>query len=157
MAEDQALPSALAWRNGRGVPVVAVLSQGLLGVLFVLVGDLGALIRFVGFSLALFAALTVGAVFILRRRGLPAPYRTLGYPVTPVAFIAVSGWIAYAQIKDHPIESLIVVGVLGAGAVVYAITRPRPSTLPTARVVGDDTASEAARSRAAAFPRRQDE
>jgi APA family basic amino acid/polyamine antiporter len=143
MAEDKALPPALAWRNGRGVPVVAVLSQGLLGVLFVLVGDLGALIRFVGFSLALFAALTVGAVFLLRRRGLAAPYRTFGYPVTPVLFIGVSAWIAYAQIMDHPLESLFVAGVLIAGAVVYAITRPRAAgraALPGARVVERDDA-----------------
>lgn len=125
MAEDKALPRALAWRNARGVPVLAVAAQGALGVLFVLVGDLGQLIRFVGFSLAIFAALTVAAVFVLRRRGRAAPYRTFGYPVTPVAFVALSAWIAYAQIEEHPLESLVVAGVLAIGGVVYAVTAGR--------------------------------
>ena len=69
MAVDRALPAALAHYNKRGVPVAAVITQGVLAILFVVVGDLGSLIRFVGFTLAIFAALTVGAVFILRRRG----------------------------------------------------------------------------------------
>jgi APA family basic amino acid/polyamine antiporter len=140
MAEDKALPSLLAWRNRRGVPVVAVLTQGLLGILFVMVGDLGVLIRFVGFSLAIFAALTVGGVFILRARGMKSGYRTFGYPVTPALFIAVSAWIAYAQIMDHPSESLIVAAVVVVGAVVYAVTQPRlvKPALPVARVVGGE-------------------
>ncbi|MGN6110743.1 MAG: APC family permease, partial [Kofleriaceae bacterium] len=65
MAEDRALPAVLARHNARGVPMAAVIAQGVLGCAFVLVADLGQLIRFVGFTLAIFAALTVGAVFIL--------------------------------------------------------------------------------------------
>ena len=90
MATDRALPHQLAQHNQRGVPVIAVIAQGVIASVFVLVGDLGSLIRFVGFTLAIFAALTVGAVFVLRARGHRAAYRTFGYPVTPIAFIALS-------------------------------------------------------------------
>ncbi len=150
MAADRALPRQLAYHSERGVPTVAVVAQGVLGVLFVLVGDLDKLIRFVGFSLAIFAALTVGALFIMRRRGLSAPYRTFGYPVTPIAFILLSGWIAYAQIDAHPKESAIGGGVLLLGGLVYFVaTRftqqppprsplaPQEPGVPTARVVRD--------------------
>lgn len=123
MAADRALPRRLARHNKRGVPVVAVVTQGVLGCLFVLVGDLGQLIRFAGFTLAVFAALTVAAVFVLRARGHRAAYRTFGYPVTPIAFICLSGWIAYAQFVAHPRECAVVIGVLLVGAVVYAVTR----------------------------------
>ncbi|MGN6105997.1 MAG: amino acid permease, partial [Kofleriaceae bacterium] len=67
--------------------------------------------------------------------------RTFGYPVTPIAFIALSGWIAYAQIKDQPLESAVVGLVLLAGAVVYAVSRrggPPAPVVPAARVHADD-------------------
>ena len=140
MANDRALPHQLAWHSKRGVPTVAVVAQGVLGVLFVLVGDLGELIRFAGFTLAVFAALTVGALFILRRRGMKGPYKTFGYPITPLLFIASSAWIAYAQIKQNPKESLVVAAVLVVGALVYVFAvkstpKDPPQQLPEARVV----------------------
>jgi APA family basic amino acid/polyamine antiporter len=145
MAADRALPEPLSRYSRRGVPTVAVVAQGVLGILFVVLGDLGQLIRFVGFMLAILAALTVGAVFVLRRRGHRAPYRTFGYPVTPILFIAASGWIAYAQLAEHFAESLVVLVVLAVGAALYGVfgRAPRrsigaaPDALPEARVVGD--------------------
>jgi APA family basic amino acid/polyamine antiporter len=136
MAEDRALPKQLAWYSKRGVPTVAVVTQGALGIAFVLVGSLGGLIRFSSFTLACFAALTVGALFILRGRGLKGSYKTFLYPVTPIAFIAVSCWIAYAQFKQNPKELLVVVGVLAGGFAVYQATvKPPPAPkLPEARI-----------------------
>jgi APA family basic amino acid/polyamine antiporter len=73
---------------------------------------------------------------VLRRRGLRGPYRTFGYPVTPILFILVSAWIAYAQIDQNPLESLVVLLVLVAGAVLYVFRGKPPATpkLPEARV-----------------------
>ena len=144
MANDRALPKFLAYHSKRGVPTVAVIAQGILGIVFVLIGDLGGLVRFVGFTLAIFAALTVGALFILRARGLSAPFRTWGYPVTPILFILMSAWIAYAQISANPLESLVVAGVLVVGGVLYftlqrfgrsAVEDPGIPAIPEARVV----------------------
>jgi APA family basic amino acid/polyamine antiporter len=145
MAADRALPPQLGWYSARGVPSVAVLTQGALSIGFVMVGSLGELIRFVGFTLAISAALTCGALYVMRLRGVKSTFRTPGYPVTPGLFIAISCWIAYAQIKDHPLESLIVLGVLGLGALVYGLLllgqgKPRlpDPELPGARTVSDD-------------------
>ncbi|MCX5744286.1 MAG: amino acid permease, partial [Proteobacteria bacterium] len=147
MAADRALPKSLAFHNKRGVPTVAILWQAGLGIAFVLIGDLGSLIRFVGFTLAIFAALTVGALFIMRKRGLESPYRTWGYPVTPILFIALSAWIAYAQLESNPKEAAIGFGVLLVGGLVYVVAgrnrTPPPSALgpadlPEARVVSTD-------------------
>jgi len=145
MAENRALPARLAFHNDRGVPVISVLTQGVLGCLFVLVGDLGELMRFVSFTLSIFAALTVTALFVLRRRGLRGAYRTFGYPLTPLAFIASSAWIAYAQIRENPKESAVVGFVLLIGGAIYFFTMrgappPEPAAapdpgVPEARVV----------------------
>lgn len=152
MAANRALPRRLADHNKRGVPVVAVVTQGVLASAFTLVGNPEVLIRFVGFTLAIFAGLTVAAVFVLRRKGLRGAYRTFGYPITPIIFIVTSAWIAYAQIEAHPFESLIIAVVLAIGAVVYwvanrgqptlpnendPIDTPELPVVPTARVVSD--------------------
>lgn len=141
MAADRALPHQLGYFNKRGVPTVAVITQGVLGVLFVLVGDLGQLVRFVAFTLAISAAFTVASVFVLRRRGHHAPYRAFGYPVTPILFIALSTWIAYAQIREHFKECVVVAAVLAVGGLLYAVLGRNaappsaPGALPEARVV----------------------
>jgi basic amino acid/polyamine antiporter, APA family len=142
MAADHALPHQLAWHSKRGVPTLAVATQAMLGIICVLIGSLEKLLRFAGFTLAIFAALTVSTLFVLRRRGMKGPYRTFGYPVTPILFIASSIWIAYAQIKMNPLESLVVLGVLVAGFLLYKFVVPppppagnEPAALPEARVV----------------------
>jgi APA family basic amino acid/polyamine antiporter len=142
MAANRALPARLAAHSARGVPTVAVIAQGVLATVFVLVGDLGSLIRFVGFTLAIFAALTVGSLFVLRARGMRSTYQAPLYPLTPIAFIAMSAWIAVNQICDNPFESLIGGVVLGIGALLYFVfvatgRPPRAVTVPEARVVHD--------------------
>jgi len=141
MATDRALPPQLAWFSKRGVPTVAVAVQGALGILFVTVGDLGQLLRFSGFTLAAVAALTCGALFIMRRRGMHSAYRTPLYPLPPLVFIAVSIWIAYAQFKANPKELAVAVGVLAVGAVLYAVLVKPPPSVPEARVVSEDGSS----------------
>ncbi len=138
MAADRALPHQLAYYSKRGVPIAAVAAQGVIATLFVLVGDLAKLMRFVSFTLTIFAALAVGSLFVLRRRGLSGAYRTIGYPVTPIIFIVVSGWIAYSQIKQNPMESALVgLGLLAAAAVYVFVAKPAPPKLPEARVVDE--------------------
>lgn len=130
MALDRALPAVLARHNRRGVPVHAVVTQGLLACLFVMVGDPDVLIRFVGFTLAVFAALAVIAIYVFRTRGLGGEYKTFGYPVTPVIFILSSLWIAGAQIYERPFESAVIGTLLALGAVIYWVStrgkEPRP-------------------------------
>ncbi len=150
MAINRALPHQLATFNKRGVPVNAVMVQGVLAITFILIGDLGFLFRLVGFTLSIFAALTVGAVFILRRRGQRAAYQTWGYPVTPIAFILLSAWIAFSQFKENPKESAFGLTLLGFGVLLYMVfarNRPAladeslpemPASVPEARVVKED-------------------
>jgi len=110
----------------------------LVATTFALVGDLPRLIGFVGFTLAIFAALTVGALFILRRRNQLGAYRTFGYPVTPLLFIAVSVWIAYSRIKMQPTQSAIVgLGLLVVALVYVFVAKRTHPKLPEAGVVDE--------------------
>jgi amino acid transporter len=65
-----------------------------------------------------FYALAVAAVFVLRRRrpDLPRPYRTAGYPITPVIFLLASLGMLANAIADDPKK-----GALGAGLILLGI------------------------------------
>jgi basic amino acid/polyamine antiporter, APA family len=130
MAADHALPSQLARYSKRGVPSIAVITQCVIAIAFVLVGDLRGLMDFAIFTLSIFAALTVGAVFIFRSRGQLGPYRTFGYPVTPILYIGLSALIVYLKVVESPKESCEVLGLLVVGAVIYALTSAGRVRLP---------------------------
>ncbi|MGE0870920.1 MAG: APC family permease [Kofleriaceae bacterium] len=130
MATARALPGGLARHNKRGVPMYAVVTQGVIASAFVIIGDPNWLIQMVGFTLSIFAALTVSAVFVLRRRGMTSKYRTSGFPVTPVLFIVLSIWMAGWFIYSQPTSSAVVAGILLVGAGVYAVWIRGKQSLP---------------------------
>jgi basic amino acid/polyamine antiporter, APA family len=125
MADDGALPKILGRRSRRGVPWVAILLQGAIASVVVVVGELGTVMQYVGFLLSIFAALAVGAVFVFRVRapGADRPYRTWGYPVTPLLFLGVAAWVTYAQIKQGLGHVHWGVGSLAVGLAVWAASR----------------------------------
>jgi APA family basic amino acid/polyamine antiporter len=69
-------------------------------------------------------------VFVFRARGKVSPFRTPGYPVTPIVFLALSLWTVYYGVKSHPTLTLEIGGVLVAGAVIYLATARGKDRLP---------------------------
>jgi APA family basic amino acid/polyamine antiporter len=120
MAEDLPPLRALAQRNAAGAPSRAVLLQGALAVAFVLTRSFEGVLTYAGFTLTLFALLAVLGVIVLRYRepDLPRPYRTWGYPWTPLFFGAFSLWTVIVVIRDRPMEAIGGAVTLGIGALV---------------------------------------
>ncbi|MDT9121047.1 hypothetical protein RSW84_26770, partial [Escherichia coli] len=71
-------------------PWAAIALAAALGIAYVSIGTFEQLTDAFVLGVWPFYALAVGAVFILRRRRpeLPRPYRTVGYPVVPLVFLA---------------------------------------------------------------------
>jgi basic amino acid/polyamine antiporter, APA family len=69
-----------------------------------------------------FLALTVAAVFVLRRRRpeLDRPYRTAGYPAVPLVFLVGTMAMLGNAVLERPATTLISVGIAAAGVPVYA-------------------------------------
>jgi APA family basic amino acid/polyamine antiporter len=74
-----------------------------------------------GGSIFYFSA--VAAVMILRARRPDAerPYRTWGYPLVPLVFLAFYVFLLVSMYVAQPVDRMIGLGLIAAGAVVYYI------------------------------------
>ncbi len=82
----------------------------------------------------LFYSLTVAAVYVLRRRDpdRPRPYRTWGYPWSPLLFFAVYIFVFSRLLIDQWKETLGVIGLIAAGVVYYSVVVARRAKTPIA-------------------------
>ncbi|MGH7605861.1 MAG: APC family permease, partial [Gemmatimonadales bacterium] len=102
-------------------PVIALLTQGAIAAILALSGTYDTLITYVVFASFVFYALSAAAVIRLRviAPALPRPYRTWGYPVTPVVFIAFAIWLVVNTIIETPRESAVGAGLILLGLPGY--------------------------------------
>jgi APA family basic amino acid/polyamine antiporter len=107
--------------NKNNVPYVAVIFQSVISIILVSTASFESLITYVGFTLNLFTFLTVFGVFILRakRKDLKPAYKTPLYPVTPILFLLISGWILFFIFKNKTEESLYGFGTVALGFLFY--------------------------------------
>jgi APA family basic amino acid/polyamine antiporter len=103
------------------VPVAAVLFQGVWGALLVLSATFDQLTDCVVFAGMIFYAATTAAVFVLRKKmpGAVRPYKTLGYPVVPLIFIAVALWLLANTLRTSTVESVVGLGLIALGLPVF--------------------------------------
>ncbi|HEX6369732.1 MAG TPA: amino acid permease [Longimicrobium sp.] len=68
-----------------------------------------------------FLALTVAAVFVLRRRrpDLARPYRTVGYPLVPAVFLIGTVAMMVNALLERPAATLLATGIVAVGVPVY--------------------------------------
>jgi APA family basic amino acid/polyamine antiporter len=62
-------------------------------------------------------------VLRLTRPTLIRPYRTWGYPATPLVFLAVTLFMMYYLVIERPVQSLAGLATVLAGLVIYFISR----------------------------------
>lgn len=129
VAEGMARTGAVAARTAAGVPRNAVLAQAALVAALLLTNSFERVMAYTGFTLNLMSLLTVAGLFVLRRRepALPRPYRTWGYPITPLVYVALSLWTLAFVLRERPRESLLGLATVLAGVPVWAALRARPA------------------------------
>ena len=137
MARDGLLPVAIRRVHGRWQsPANAIWLQAVWTVVLMLAAyawqpnplrAFDALTDLVIFGGSLFYALTVAAVFVLRRRHPEwnRPYRTFGYPVTPCIYLlGISAALVSMLLEKHD-ETLAGTTLIAAGAVFFFWARRR--------------------------------
>lgn len=85
-------------------PVASLIVQAVWASLLCLSGSYSQLLDFTMFAALLFYILTIGGLFVLRIRKPNAerPYKALGYPVLPAAYIVMAAWICIVLLRYKP-------------------------------------------------------
>jgi len=121
IGEDFAPLRRLATTNADDLPYVAITTQSVLTIVFILTGSFESILVFAGFTLALNSFVTVAGIFWLRysQPDLPRPYRTFAYPVTPIIYLLLMGWTLAFVLISRPTEAWFGVALIASGVVFY--------------------------------------
>ena len=103
------------------VPIGALILQGIWAGILALSGSFDTLTDYVIFGSWIFYGLVTASVFIFRRRMPHAerPYRAWGYPVVPILFLLVTGWLLINTLLTTPKQALVGLGLILLGLPVY--------------------------------------
>ncbi len=126
IGEDFRALRFLSRTNSDGIPTTAIYFQSSLAVIFIMTSSFESILVFAGFTLALNSLATVLGVFVLRRRqpDLYRPYRTFAYPMTPLVYVALTGWTLTFVLINRPLEGLFGLGIIGIGLIFYRLSVP---------------------------------
>lgn len=124
MGEDFPLLRAFSRKSARGVPATAIMLQVAIVHVLVLTQSFEAILDFIQVSLLFCSFLVVAGVIVLRftRPDLERPYKTWGYPLTPLIFLGVTGFMMYYLFTERPGHALAGFGWMLLGLVLYAVS-----------------------------------
>ncbi len=108
-------------------PGPAILLLSLWSALLVMSGHYEELYTLVIVPSYLLYAMATASVLVLRRKrpDLVRPYRTLGYPVVPLVFVAVALVLDISSLQSYPRESFLGLGIILAGIPFYLYWKRR--------------------------------
>jgi APA family basic amino acid/polyamine antiporter len=128
MARDRVFFAKLAEVHPRfGTPALAIVASSLWAMLLAVTGTFEQLLTYVVFVGWIFYALGGLAIFVYRRRhpDMPRPFRTPGYPLTPILFVASAAAIVINTIVSQPGRAAIGLGLMLLGVPAYFAWRAR--------------------------------
>ena len=129
MGEDIPALSVFARKSGNGAPVYAILFQLAVATLMLFTNSFEAVLDFIQFSLLTCSFLTVLGLVKLRivRPDLKRPYRAWGYPLTPLVFLLVTGFMMYYLVMERPLQAALGVVMMLSGLLIYVGFHKRPA------------------------------
>jgi APA family basic amino acid/polyamine antiporter len=121
MANDGLMFKQMGRLSINRVPVTALVVQGFWACLLALSGSFDTLTDYVIFGSWIFYALVTTSLFVFRQKypNLDRPYRAWGYPVVPVIFLLVAGWLLINTMWTSPKQSFTGIFLIILGLPVY--------------------------------------
>ncbi len=126
MAEDYRIWSYFKKKNKNNIPVRSICLQSIIAIGLIISGTFEQVLIYSAFVLNLSTAITVGGVFILRKKGTnKSAYKSKLYPFAQIIFLVLSIWILGYLIYERPYESLFGMLNLLVGFGTYLINKYR--------------------------------
>ncbi|MFT3935339.1 MAG: amino acid permease [Chitinophagaceae bacterium] len=123
MAKEYHLWKPLSKVNNHGIPVPAVWAHVVISIVLALTGSFERILLYAGFVLQLMATLTVATSLFIRDKN-PSAFKSPLKPLLQIIFLLFNAWVLIFTLYDRPIESLIGLGILFAGAVIFYFDKP---------------------------------
>ncbi len=131
MAKDGLMFESMGKLSATSAPVVALIAQGIWACLLALSGSFDTLTDYVIFGSWIFYALATSSVFVFRRKFPDAvrPYKTFGYPLIPIVFLVVAGWLLINTMITAPTQAFagILLILMGLPVYYYLTSKNKPS------------------------------
>ncbi len=121
MARDGVFFGAIAKLHPRfGTPARAILAEAAMASLLAALGTFNQIVAYFVFVTVIFIALTVGSVFVLRRKAdNSALWQVPGYPMTPIIFLSFVVLLLFLLAGNNPRQALLGAVIVLLGAPVY--------------------------------------
>jgi len=121
MAKDGLFFKKAANLTSDGVPKYGLTIQMLWSGLLCLSGQYNQLLDFLIIVVLIFYILTVGGLFILRKKKpeMERPYKAVGYPFLPALYIILAIWVSINIIVNQTENSLYGIGIMLLGLPIY--------------------------------------
>ncbi|MEP6849094.1 MAG: amino acid permease [Acidobacteriota bacterium] len=136
MAQDGLMFRTLGKLSVTGVPVRSLIVQGIWACILALSGSFDTLTDYVIFGSWIFYALVTSSIFVFRIKhpDLARPYKAFGYPVIPILFLLVAGWLLITTLVSTPAQSFIGIFIIILGLPVYYYLTRSKAESPEASV-----------------------
>jgi APA family basic amino acid/polyamine antiporter len=128
MARDGVFFARLANIDPRfGTPVFAIVSLAVWSAVLAVSGTFEQLLTYVVFAGWIFYGLGALAIFVYRRRAPDAvrPFRTPGYPLSPILFVASATLLVLNTLATQPLRAAIGLGAVAVGTPAFYLWRAR--------------------------------
>ncbi len=123
MGEDMKALRFLAVITKNGVPRNAIFFQGILTLVFIFSATFEKVLVYSGLSLSIITVLTVGSLFILRRRikkeNIKQSYKLWAYPIPPIIFLTLNIYIIIFLFIEKTQESILSLSTMLLGLLIF--------------------------------------
>ncbi|MFT3681580.1 MAG: amino acid permease [Ferruginibacter sp.] len=124
MAKEHRLWKPLAKRNSHQIPVPAIWAHIIISIALALSGSFEQVLLYAGFVLQLMSSLTVATSLFLPRQNWSGRFKSPLRPILQVIFLLFNLWVLVFTFIGRPLESIIGMGILLLGLVIYLFDKP---------------------------------
>jgi len=118
MAKDNLFFKSAGTLNKFAVPAAGLKVQAVWASLLCLSGTYSNLLDYVVFAVLIFYVLTIAGIFVLRKKqpDVERPYKTFGYPIVPVIYMAAASLVMFVLLIYKPAYTwpgliIVIIGV----------------------------------------------